>query len=112
MPMRKDELKAKLLAEAGSSIEKMLSDERVSGEMTITEIEDVIGDLETDFRQRVLSEVMGEQEAKVVKCPDCGGKLRNKGKHPKRVVSLRGETDIERAYYQCEACGERIFPPR
>lgn len=110
--MEKEELKAKLLAEAEASIEKMLRDERVSGEMTITQIEDVIGELETDFRKRVLSEVMGEQEAKMIKCPECGGKLRNKGKHTKRIVSLRGETDIERAYYQCEACGERIFPPR
>ena len=109
--MKKDELKAKLLAEAEASIEKMLSDERMSKKMTITEIEDVIGDLERDFRQRVLSEVVGEQEAKLRKCPDCGGKLRNKGKHTKRMVSLRGETDIERSYYQCEACGEQIFPP-
>lgn len=111
MSLKKDELKAKLLAEAEASIEKMLFDERVGDEMTITEIEDVIGDLESDFRQRVLSEIVDQQEAKLVRCPACGGKLRNKGKHRKRIVSLRGETDIERIYYQCEGCGERIFPP-
>ena len=112
MPLKKEDLKAKLLAEAEASLEKMLSDERVSEKMTITQIENVIGDLETDFRQRVLTEVMGEQETKWPSCPDCGGNLRNKGKHTKRVVTLRGETDLERTYYQCEACGTQIFPPR
>lgn len=112
MSSQKDELKAKLLEEAKASIEKMMSDERVSDEMTLTEIEDVIGDLETDFRKRVLTEVTGEQQNKTTCCPDCGGKLRNKGKHSKRLVTLRGETDLERSYYQCEDCGKGIFPPR
>lgn len=108
----KKELKAKLLAEAEASIEKMLSDERVSQKMTLTEIEDVIGDLEIDFRQRVLNEVVGEQQPETPLCPDCGGKLRNKGRRRKRLVTLRGETEIERTYYQCEDCGTGIFPPR
>ena len=112
MPNKKDELKAKLLAEAEASIEKMLSDERLSDEMTITEIEDGIGELETDFRERVLKDIMGEQESHVVSCSDCGGKLRNKGKQAKRLVTLRGEVDVKRNYYQCEACGRGIFPPR
>lgn len=112
MSSQKDELKAKLLEEAKASIEKMLSDERMSDEMTLTEIEDVIGNLETDFRQRVLNEVMGEQQNKITSCPECGGKLRNKGKHTKRQVTLRGEVDLERVYYQCEVCGTGVFPPR
>ncbi len=111
MPSKKEELKAKLLAEAEASIKQMLSDERMSERMTISEIEDVIGEMENDFRQRVLQEVMGEQEEQAMSCPECGGRLRNKGKHSKRVVSLRGESDLERAYYQCEDCGKGIFPP-
>lgn len=112
MPSKKDELKAKLLAEAEESIDQMLSDGRVSDQMTMTEIEDVIGEMEQDLRQRVLREVMGEQEDKSVKCPECGGKLRNKGKHSKQIVSLRGETKLERTYYQCTDCGKGLFPPR
>lgn len=112
MSNKKDELRAKLLVEAEASIEKMLSDERMSKQMTLSEIEDVIGELESDFRQGVLGEVMGEQESETKHCSDCGGKLRNKGKQSKRLVTLRGETDIERNYYQCEVCGKGIFPPR
>ena len=111
MSKPKDELKAKLLAEAEASIDQMLSDKRMSERMSITEIEDVIGDLESDFRQRVLKDIMGEQVTHDLNCPDCGGKLRNKGKHSKRLVTLRGETDLERNYYQCETCGKGIFPP-
>jgi len=112
MSNKKEELKARLLAEAEVSIDQMLSDKRLSKRMTITEIEDVIGELEKDFRQRVLREVTDEQEEEWHNCPDCGGKLRNKGKHSKRFVTLRGETDLERSYYQCEDCGKGIFPPR
>lgn len=108
----KDELKARLLAEAEASIEQMLADARISKQMTLTEIEDVIGELEADFRQRVLGEVVGEQEKQTLSCPECGGKLRNKGQRTKRLVTLRGETDLVRSYYQCEACGQGIFPPR
>ena len=108
----KDELKARLLAEAEASIERMLADERMGQAMTITEIEEVIGELETDFRQRVLGEVMGEQANPPLSCPACGGKLRHKGQRTKRLVTLRGETDIARSYYQCEACGQGIFPPQ
>ena len=112
MSNKKDELKAKLLAQAEASIEQMLKDERLSEKMTLTDIEEVIGELETDFRQRVLKEVIGEQEDVSRCCPDCGGNLRHKGKRRKRVVTLRGEADMERIYYQCEACGTGIFPPR
>mgnify|MGYP000221081065 CR=1 FL=1 len=112
MPMPKDDLKAKLLAQTEATLEKMLSDSRVSEKMTITEIEDVIGDAEKEFRERVLAEMVDIQEERILNCPDCGGKLRNKGKQSKHLVTLRGETDVERSYYQCETCGTGLFPPR
>lgn len=112
MLKQKAELKAKLLAEAEAAIEKMLWDKRVSEQMTLTEIEDVIGEMEVDLRQRVLTELLGEQVPHGLSCSECGGKLRNKGKQRKRMVTLRGESDLERGYYQCESCGKGIFPPR
>jgi len=112
MSNKKDELKARLVEEAEAALEQMLSDQRMGKQMTITEIEDVIGEMEQDFRQRVLGEIMGEQEEQAVACPECGGKLRNKGKHNKRLVTLRGDADLNRSYYQCEDCGKGVFPPR
>ncbi len=75
MSKRKDELKAKLLSEAEASLERMLLDERMSEQMTMTAIEDVIGEMEIDFRQRVLREVLGEQEEPALRFPDCGGQI-------------------------------------
>jgi uncharacterized protein with PIN domain len=111
MVSKKDDWKAKLLEEAEASIEKMVSDKRVSEQMTITEIEDVIVEWEMDFRQRVLKEAIGNQEEPDVTCAECGGKLRNKGKSSKRLVTLRGETAVDRSYYQCETCSKGVFPP-
>lgn len=112
MPTNRDELKAKLLAQAEAAIDKMLSDERLSEQMTMSEIEAVVGESEADFRQRSLEEIIATQQANVKTCPLCGGTLHNKGKRKKWVVTLRGESEIERTYYYCETCEKGYFPPR
>lgn len=112
MSPNQDGLKAKLLAQAEATIDKMLSDERLSDHMTLSDIEAVIGVSEADFRQRALEEMIGMQQESAKRCPLCGSQVRNKGKHKKRVVTLRGESVIERTYYQCETCKRGYFPPR
>jgi len=112
MPTDRDDLKAKLLAQAEAAIDKMLSDERLSQQMTMSEIEAVVGESEADFRQRALEEIIAMQQEEAKTCPLCGGGLRNKGKRKKRVVTLRGESEIERNYYHCETCQKGYFPPR
>lgn len=112
MPTKRDDLKAKLLAQAEAAIDKMLSDERLSGEMTMSEIEGVVGASEADFRQRTLEEIIAIQQENAKTCPLCGSGLRNKGKRKKRVVTLRGESEIERTYYHCQTCQKGYFPPR
>ena len=112
MSNKQEDLKAKLLAQAEAAIDKMLSDERLSEKMTLSDIEGVIGVSEADFRQGALEEIIAMQQETAKVCPLCGHELRNKGKHKKRVVSLRGDSDMERSYYQCEGCGKGYFPPR
>jgi uncharacterized protein with PIN domain len=112
MSANRDELKAKLLAQAEVAIDKMLSDARLNEHMTLSDVEAVVGVSEADFRQRMLEEIIGMQQESVRRCPLCGGQLRNKGKRSKRVVTLRGDTEIERNYYQCETCRTGYFPPR
>lgn len=68
--------------------------------MTLSELEAVVGVLEADFGQRALEEIIGMQQESVGKCPRCGSQLRNKGKRNKRVVTLRGETEVKRNYDQ------------
>ena len=111
MPSSREELKAKLLARAEAAIDAMLQDKRLHERMTLSEIEQVIGGSEADFRQAALEEIMAMQQSIPSRCPLCGGPLANKGKRSKQVVSLRGETTIERTYYQCQQCGRGYFPP-
>jgi YgiT-type zinc finger domain-containing protein len=112
MASSREEMKAKLLARAEVAIEAMLQDERLHEKMTLSEIEQLIGGSEADFRQAALEEIIAMQQDTPITCPVCGGKLENKGKRRKQVVSLRGETCLERTYYQCQQCGHGYFPPR
>ncbi len=112
MSSSRAELKAKLLARAEAAIDAMLNDERLHEKMTFSAIEQVIGGSEAEFRQAALEEIIAMQQATAKTCPLCGGKLDNKGQRSKQVVSLRGETSLERTYYQCQACGHGYFPPR
>jgi YgiT-type zinc finger domain-containing protein len=112
MPTDREELKTKLLAKAEATIDELLKDERLHEKMTLSEIEQVVGQSEADFRQAALEEIIALQQETPTSCPLCGGQLANKGKRRKQVVSLRGETAIERTYYQCQQCGRGYFPPR
>lgn len=102
MPSNREELKAKLLARAEATIDELLEDERLHESMSLSEIEQLVGQPEADFRQAVLEEMLAIQQETAKSCPKCGGKLRNKGKRSKQMVMVRGETKIERRYYQCE----------
>lgn len=111
MPTSREELRAKLLSRAEAAIDAMLHDERLHEKMTLSEIEQVIGGSEADFRQAALEEIIVMQQDKPDRCPRCGGRLESKGRRSKQVVSLRGETTIKRTYYQCQQCGRGYFPP-
>jgi NADH pyrophosphatase NudC (nudix superfamily) len=112
MSSSREELKAKLLGRTEVMIDEMLQDERLHEKMTLSEIEQLIGVSEADFRQAALEEIIAMQQDTPMTCPLCGGQLENKGKHRKQVISLRGETCLERTYYQCQQCGHGYFPPR
>ncbi|MEM6527230.1 MAG: hypothetical protein AAF653_02990 [Chloroflexota bacterium] len=63
MPTNRDELKARLLAQAEATIDKLLLDERLSDQMTLSEIESVVGESEANFCQRSLEEIIATQQA-------------------------------------------------
>ena len=43
-------------------------------------------------------------------CPCCGKTMRNLGKRSKKIVSLLGDGEISRNYYECEECHEHSAP--
>lgn len=45
-------------------------------------------------------------------CPHCGGPLRARGKHTRRLIGTHDQpVDLARTYLECPACGTGFFPP-
>lgn len=107
------DIEERLLMRAKQSISQMLADKGGRRDLSMTEMEDLVGDLERDFRQRVMQELVDESQAKKTeRCPQCQGKLRNKGQRKKGIITVRGEVEAQRDYYVCIDCGAGYFPPR
>jgi hypothetical protein len=50
-------------------------------------------------------------EVEPPKCPRCGQLMEFEGYRTWTVKGLEGDSQIERAYYTCTACGEQGFSP-
>lgn len=108
-----NELKDRMEKHAQSSIEKLLKQKAGRRDLSMTEMEDLIGAFEMDVRRALMQELVDESQTQASGlCPECGEKLRYKGKKRKQVASLRGEVEVERDYYHCAGCGSGYFPPR
>jgi YgiT-type zinc finger domain-containing protein len=112
MPEKSESLKKRLQERANEAIEKLLAQKDGRRDLSMDEMEDLVGEFELEVRQSLMQEMVADaQETSSGLCESCGGKLRYKGKKRKRVVTLRGEVMVERDYYQCETCGSGYFPP-
>ena len=106
------ELKKRLQERALEAIETLLEQKAGRRDLSMNEMEDLVGDFELEVRQALMREMVADvQETPKGLCQTCGGKLRYKGKKSKRVVTLRGEVTVDRDYHQCETCGSGYFPP-
>ena len=112
MSTNRDELEARLLQQAEKAIHNMLEQKNGRRDLSMSEMENLVGALEIDLRQALMQELVDETQRQAVGlCADCGGKLRYKGKKTKPIVTLRGEMEVERDYYDCETCERGYFPP-
>ena len=113
MTESQDELEARLLEQAQIAIRKLLAQKDGRRDLTITEMEDLVGKLEVELRQAVMQQLVEDSQSQDNGlCSKCGGKLRNKGKRKRKVITFRGEIEVERNYYVCVDCGAGYFPPR
>jgi hypothetical protein len=112
MSSTSDELEKRLQKRAHEAIQKLLEPKADRRDLSMSEMEDLVGDFEIDIRQSLMQEMVAEVQADHRGLGEAwGGRLRYKGKKPKPVVTLRGEVKVERDYYQCERCGKGYFPP-
>jgi uncharacterized protein with PIN domain len=108
------ELKARLMAKAEAAIDSVLATRPAPAEASLADIEQVALAASQRVAQAVTEALVGESQAELPPwptCPACGGKMKNKGKRRRRVVTESGVVEVERAYYHCAPCGRGLFPP-
>lgn|SRR5574341_1255480 len=108
------ELKARLLAAAEAAVAKMLVERTPPGQAKLADIERAARSVGQQLEQAIASALAQESAAELAawpNCPQCGQKMKHKGKRRRRIVTEAGEVEVERTYYHCAACGQGIFPP-
>ena len=110
----REELEKQLRAKAEKSIRKLLDNLPDKSELTMTDIENLVGEMGQEVTQGATEAIaQGEQaEPSEVICEGCQVRMHKRGRRKKRVVTKRGEIELERAYYVCPQCGVGVFPPR
>jgi YgiT-type zinc finger domain-containing protein len=113
MQKSETELEERLVTQAQTVIHKLLAQKAGRHDLSMSEMEGLVGDLEKDIGQAMMQALVEDSPVRGSDvCPKCQGKLRYKGKKPKHMITLRGEIEVERDYYLCPACGSGYFPPR
>jgi len=110
----KEQLKARMMAEAEAVIDRMLSDSREQDQLELSDIEHLARAAGQRIMERLTSalidaEAQGEESGT---CPECEQKARYKGRRTRTLVTDTGEVRIERRYYYCPRCRKGFFPPR
>ncbi len=114
MNLIEDELKKRLMSQAEAAIDKMLRTRKPVDEITLTEIEQLARVTGERVMQHVTDELVKtseDQQDPTFCCPDCGKRLRYKGKKDKPIATETGESVVRRTYYYCPQCKKGISPP-
>lgn len=108
MSNSRDELEKQLRAKAEQAIRKLLDNLPDKSELTMDDMENLIGEMGHEVMQGTMQNVAQSQqvEPSLVMCEKCRVQMQ------KRVVTKRGEIEVERQYYACPQCGHGAFPPR
>jgi hypothetical protein len=113
--VNRDELKARLMAEAEAAIDEMLAHKPEAEDITLSDIERLAIGSGKEFRAAVLACLVQDSQAEQAvagwPCPQCGQAMHYKGKRAKMIVTEAGEVCVERDYYYCAACKHGVFPP-
>ncbi len=114
MALDSKDLKARMMAEAEEAIDRLLAGRSEKQELQLSDIERLVRTAGQEVMERFTSEMITEEAegAKDRICPECGRKMRYKGRKGRDLVTETGEVRLERAYYYCPKCQKGVFPPR
>ena len=113
MPKNRNGLEKQLRARAEVAIRTLLETLPDRADLTMNDMEDLIGKMGQDVMRETMQEVSQHEqvEPSLVVCQACQVQMQKRGKRKKRVVTKRGEIELERHYYVCPRCGHGAFPP-
>jgi Zn finger protein HypA/HybF involved in hydrogenase expression len=113
MTSKRDELEEKLVGQAREAIRKLLDELPDADKVTLSDMERATGVMGRRVMQETLQALVQKDEGKKVEiwCEACEVRMTARGRRRKRVVTVRGEVEIERHYDVCPACGQGRFPP-
>ncbi len=113
MCWEEEEMKVEMQAEAEEAIKRLVEAAKEKGELTLSDIERLVRKAGEEVMTALTTRLV-EAEAQgggSMVCPECGGRLRYKGRKARDLMTETGEVRIERGYYYCPSCGTGIFPP-
>jgi hypothetical protein len=114
MPHAREELEKQLRAKAEKAIRKLLEKLPDKSDLTMTDIENLVGEMGDEVTQSATEAIAQREQADPaeINCEPCQVRMQKRGKRKRRVVTKRGEIELERQYYVCPRCNEGVFPPR
>lgn len=101
MPTEREELEQQLLEQAQQAIRKLLDALPESDEITLSDMEKATGVMGQAIMQQSLQrlvEVKQQARTNEVRCQHCQTRMSRRGKRHKRIVTVRGEIEIERPF--------------
>lgn len=111
---RDAELETRLRAATDAAIAKVLAERQLPAEASLADIEQIALAAGHHIEQAIAAALAQESAAELPawpNCPQCGQKMKNKGKRTRRIVTEAGEVEVERPYYYCATCHQGLFPP-
>ena len=111
----KEQLKQEFLAQAQSVFERVMAEKEGGTELTLSEIEEKVGELRFELTSKLVESRLKLAEKKeqgpAGNCPECGREMRAKGQKKRRILTSQGEIEVERGYTYCVQCRAGFFPP-
>lgn len=113
MTENRQELEKQLKEKAEEAIRQLLTKLPDKSELTMTDMEALIGEMGQEMMRDTMQAVAQTEQADTteVMCDECQGRMQKRGKRKRQVVTKRGEIELERQYYVCPQCGQGTFPP-